>query len=85
VSALTYQERLLDAGLPAGPEALERMRALARRDQMRGWLLFVDARPISYLYAPAEGDTLIYAFLGYDPEFAELSPAQSSSSRRCAS
>src|SRR6187549_1372467 len=24
VSALTYQERLLDAGLPAGPEALER-------------------------------------------------------------
>ena len=74
VSALTYQERLLDAGLPAGPDALERMRALARRDQMRGWLLFVDARPISYLYAPAEGDTLIYAFLGYDPEFAELSP-----------
>jgi CelD/BcsL family acetyltransferase involved in cellulose biosynthesis len=50
------------------------MRALARRDQMRGWLLFVDARPISYLYAPAEGDTLIYAYLGYDPEFADLSP-----------
>ena len=74
VSALTYQERLLDAGLPAGPEALARMRALARRDQMRGWLLFVDGRPISYLYAPAEGDTLIYAFLGYDPDFAAYSP-----------
>ena len=74
VSALTYQERLLDAGLPAGPEAIERMRTLARMDQVRGWLLFVDGRPISYLYAPAEGDTLIYAFLGYDPEFADFSP-----------
>lgn len=74
VSALTYQERLLDAGLPAGPEAFERMRALARMDQVRAWLLFVDGRPISYLYAPAEGDTLIYAFLGYDPDFADFSP-----------
>ena len=74
VSALTYQERLLDAGLPSGPEALERMRTLARGDQARGWLLFVDGRPISYLYAPAQGDTLIYAFLGYDPDFADFSP-----------
>ena len=43
-------------------------------DQVRGWLLFVDGRPISYLYAPAEGDTLIYAYLGYDPDFADFSP-----------
>jgi hypothetical protein len=74
VSALTYQERRLDAGLPDGPEALAAMRALVRRGLARGWLLFVDDRPISYLYAPAEGATLIYAYLGYDPEFAAFSP-----------
>ena len=74
VSARTYQERRLDAGLPDGPEALAGMQALARRGQMRGWLLFVEERPISYLYAPAEGPTLIYAYLGYDPDFADFSP-----------
>jgi CelD/BcsL family acetyltransferase involved in cellulose biosynthesis len=74
VSARSYQERLLAAGLPEGPEALAEMRKLAARDRARGWLLFVDGRAISYLYAPAEGLTLLYAYVGYDPDFAELSP-----------
>ena len=74
VSARSYQERLLGAGLPEGEEALAAMRALAARDSMRGWILFVDGRPASYLYAPADGATLIYAHLGYDPDFADLSP-----------
>lgn len=74
LSAKTYQERLLDAGLPDGPEALAEMRALARRGRMLGWLLFLDGRAIAYLYAPAEGETLVYAHLGYDPDFAALSP-----------
>ena len=74
VSALTYQERLLDAGLPDGPDALARMKSLASRDLMRGWLLFLDGEPISYLYAPADGSTLIYANLGYDPAHGDLSP-----------
>jgi CelD/BcsL family acetyltransferase involved in cellulose biosynthesis len=74
VSATTYQERLLGAGLPEGEAALAAMRALAAGDRMRGWLLFLDGRPVSYLYAPAEGDTLIYSHLGYDPAVADLSP-----------
>lgn len=74
VSALTYQERLLDAGLPDGPEAMAEMRRLARAGRARGWLLFVDDRPVAYLYAPAEGAALLYAYLGYDPAFAEFSP-----------
>ena len=72
ISALTYQEKLLDAGLPEG--ALEEMRTLAQRDAVRAWLLFIDDRPVSYLYAPARGDCLLYAYLGYDPAFADLSP-----------
>lgn len=74
VSARSYQERLLDAGLPDGEEARAEMRALAARDAARGCTLHVDGRPISYLYAPAEGPTLIYLYLGYDPDFADLSP-----------
>lgn len=72
VSALTYQERLLDAGLPEDslPDMVER----ASRDEVRGWVLFLNGRPVSYLHAPAEGETLIYAHLGYDPAAAELSP-----------
>jgi CelD/BcsL family acetyltransferase involved in cellulose biosynthesis len=74
VSSRSYQERLLDAGLPDGAEALAAMRQLASRDQARGWILFVSGKPVSYLYTPAEGATLIYAHLGYDPDFAEFSP-----------
>lgn len=72
VSAETYQERLLDAGLPA--DSLPGIRALAERGEMRGWLLFLDERPIAYLYAPAQGRTLLYAHLGYRAEFGHLSP-----------
>ncbi|MDP9413363.1 MAG: GNAT family N-acetyltransferase [Pseudomonadota bacterium] len=74
VSALTYQERLLGCGLPEGDEFLEDLRSRARRDAVRGWVLFLDGAPISYLYAPADGDTLIYHSLGYDPEHAGFSP-----------
>ena len=74
VSARSYQERLLEHGLPDGADALAEMRALARKGQARGWLLFLKGAPVSYLWAPAEGGTLLYAYLGYDPDFAELSP-----------
>lgn len=74
VSRRTYQERLLDAGLPDGEGAIAAMRSLAQEDAVRAWLLFLDGQAISYLYAPAEGETLIYAYLGYDPAFSDLSP-----------
>ncbi|MGE0232790.1 MAG: GNAT family N-acetyltransferase [Flavobacteriaceae bacterium] len=74
VSAKTYQELRLAAGLPGGPDALAEMRALAGADRARGWLLHLDGEAIAYLWAPADGDTLIYAWLGYDPAFADLSP-----------
>jgi CelD/BcsL family acetyltransferase involved in cellulose biosynthesis len=74
VSARSYQERLLGAGMPDGEETLSEIRALAGRDAVRGWILYVDGRAAAYLYAPAEGDSLIYAHLGYDPDFASFSP-----------
>lgn len=72
ISALSYQERLLSAGLPA--DALPHMQALAARDSVRGFLLFLAGRPAAYLYTPAQGDVLLYAHLGYDPALADHSP-----------
>jgi CelD/BcsL family acetyltransferase involved in cellulose biosynthesis len=74
VSAKTYQERLLSAGLPEGEDFLAELDELGRSDSVRAWILFLDGRPISYLYAPAQGQTLLYAYLGYDPAEAALSP-----------
>ena len=74
LSRRTYQARLLGNGLPEGDAASAEMRALAAADRVRGWLLFVDGAPAAYLYTPADGDTLIYAHLGYDPALADLSP-----------
>lgn len=72
LSAVSYQERLLSAGLSA--DALAEMLSLAAKDAVRGFLLFINGRPAAYLYVPARGDVLIYSCLGYHPDFADLSP-----------
>lgn len=72
ISAASYQERLLDSGLPEN--SLPVMTALAEQDMARGFLLWLDGRPAAYLYAPAQGDTLLYAHLGYDDTQASHSP-----------
>lgn len=74
LSARTYQARLLDAGLPDTPEARAAMLELAEADRMRCFLLMLGETPIAYLALPVEGDTLVYAHLGYDPDHARLSP-----------
>lgn len=74
LSARTYQARLLDAGLPDTPDARRTMLAAAEQDRMRCFLLWVADEPIAYLSLPVEGETLVYAHLGYDPELSRLSP-----------
>jgi CelD/BcsL family acetyltransferase involved in cellulose biosynthesis len=74
LSARTYQARLLDAGLPDGPEARRAMLAAAEDDRMRGFLLWAGGKAIAYLSLPVVGATLVYAHLGYDPDHARLSP-----------
>lgn len=74
LSRRTYQARLLDAGLPDDKDARAEMRELAADDRVRAYILFLDQRPIAYLYLPVAGHTLVYAHLGYEPDYAELSP-----------
>lgn len=74
VSAASYQERLLDCGLPTDEAFIDQAIEATQRDEVRGFLLFAEGRPVSYLYCPIHDGVLEYAFLGYLPEFARLSP-----------
>lgn len=74
LSRLTYQTRLLDAGLPEDGETYAAALELASQDNLRAFLLRVRGRAIAYLYLPIEGKTIVYAHLGYDPDFSKNSP-----------
>ena len=74
IAARTYQEKLLGEGLPGSPEFVRHMLARGEADEVRAWLLYIGDAPAAYLYCPAQGDTLIYEFVGHDPAFNELSP-----------
>lgn len=73
VSKSTYQERLLDAGLPDGEDFKQQAVSLAAQQRIRAYILFDGERPVSYLYCPVENEVLIYTYLGYDPDYAHLS------------
>jgi len=74
VSAKTYQEQLLHAGLPAEDRFCNEMKELASQDCVRAFILFDGEKPVAYLYCPVTDDVLQYAYLGYDPEYQPWSP-----------
>ena len=74
LSAQTYQARLLDAGLPQDAASRKAMLERAEAGTMRCFLLHADGQAIAYLSLPVEGETLVYAHLGYHPEWSRLSP-----------
>lgn len=74
LSSCTYQARLLDAGLPDTPGARREMLALAEQDRIRAFLLEGPSGPIAYLALPIVGTTIVYAHLGYHPDWSRLSP-----------
>lgn len=73
VSKLTYQERLLDAGIPRSEDFIRQAESLASENRVRAYVLFDGERPVSYLYCPVNEGVLIYAYLGYDPEYLKMS------------
>ncbi len=75
ISAKTYQERLLHAGIPDDPTFVAEMRSLAERDAVRAYTLFLHDHPVAYMYCAAMGENdLMYRFVGHDPEYGHLSP-----------
>jgi CelD/BcsL family acetyltransferase involved in cellulose biosynthesis len=73
VSKSSYQERLLDAGLPDSEEFIRGAEALASEDRLRAYLLFDGERPVAYLYCPITDGVLSYSYLGYDPSYMDKS------------
>lgn len=74
LSALTYQDKLLNAGLPSNQAFIDENLALAENDQIRAYLLCIEQKPVAYLFCPVQEGVLLYAYLGYDPSFAQQSP-----------
>lgn len=74
ISASTYQEKLFDAGIPAGPAFVAELEERASRNAVRAYLLFLRSQPVAYLCCPADGPVLLYSYLGYKSEVANLSP-----------
>lgn len=73
LSKTTYQDRLLDAGLPSSPEFHAEALEQASNDSVRGYILFHGVRPVSYLYCPIQDGVLSYSYVGYDPAYMHLS------------
>ncbi|AWW73644.1 GNAT family N-acetyltransferase [Erythrobacter sp. KY5] len=74
LSAKTYQARLLDAGLPDSDQSRTQMLRAAQEGRMRCFLLSIGGAAVAYLSLPITSRTLVYEHLGYDPDFARLSP-----------
>lgn len=74
VSAKTFQERLMDDGLPANEPFFETMMRMALNSQCYGTILYLEDLPISYLYCERRSPGWMAAYGGFDPAHACLSP-----------
>lgn len=74
VSAKSYQEQLLHSGMPDTEAYRDELCRKAANDEVRGYILFHEQRPIAYMVCPEFNGALFYDHLGYVPEFREWSP-----------
>lgn len=74
ISAKTYQERLLDSGLPDAQKFIDEIVARAAAGTARGYLLFLAGESIAYIYCPITDGVLFYDYVGFDPIHGKLSP-----------
>jgi hypothetical protein len=73
ISKKTYQEKLLDAGIPESDAFIRKAEALAAEKRLRAYILFDGDLPVSYLYCPVKNGVLMYDYLGYDPGYIRKS------------
>lgn len=73
VSEKSYQEKLLDSGLPNSATFKKKMLDLAHKGFVRGYLLYRDDQPVAYMYCPVDDGVLLYQYLGYDPQYFKWS------------
>ena len=74
VSKLTYQERLMDAGLSGSKEFRDELLQQAAEDTVRGYLLYHEDEAIAYVYCTSSGGIVCYERLGFNPTYRKWSP-----------
>lgn len=74
ISARTYQETLMGAGLPDDERFVRAMLSAAAADRVRAWILTIADEPVAYLYGEGDGGVLRYDHVGHDPSHNDLSP-----------
>jgi CelD/BcsL family acetyltransferase involved in cellulose biosynthesis len=74
IAKTTYQEKLYNSGILDTLAFRDQLEHNARADLVRGYVLFLGQRPIAYNYCYALDDVLVSCKIGYDSEFAHLSP-----------
>jgi Acetyltransferase (GNAT) domain len=74
ISAMTYQEKLCDAGMPDGEEFVAHLEEMAEEDGVRGYILFDGAKPVAFQYCTIWQNTLAGERQGYDPAYRHHAP-----------
>ena len=74
VSRKTYQERLLQKGLPSSVEFVAHAEALATHKRVLAYILLLNSRPVAYMFCFCADGIVTGDYLGYDPAFRSLSP-----------
>jgi CelD/BcsL family acetyltransferase involved in cellulose biosynthesis len=74
IAEKTYQERLFQGALPASQQFVSALCAKAQLDLFRGFILVLDQQPVAYICCLADDVIVHYAYVGYDPQFSDLSP-----------
>ncbi len=74
VSRKTYQDRILQVGMPDDAGFADTLTDYASTDRIRGYLLLDGEHPIAYAYCCAREPILFYVHTGYDPRYREWSP-----------
>jgi hypothetical protein len=76
VSVKTYRNDCSTPDCRMTTTSSRRRSAWPRMTLLRAFLLFDGERPVSYLFLPVEDGVVLYAYLGYDPEYLKLSWAR---------
>jgi CelD/BcsL family acetyltransferase involved in cellulose biosynthesis len=65
----------LDLGFPETDEFSTNLVEQAANGRVCGFLLIEHNKPVAYVYCRIDRDIVVYSYCGYDPEFAQFSPA----------
>jgi hypothetical protein len=73
IARKTYQ-RGLGAGFADTPDVRARLQLAVDKGWLRAYVLYLGSRPCAFWIGMSYGDAFLSEYMGYDPEFRDLSP-----------